>query len=159
MCFWEYWNGTLYYLDDRFLNSHVVTVSINFVSNGTCNVWCTVCVWGGGGGKDSLASISPFLISYLIRTKVHEFILIAFNLNKHDPIDKQDVFIWTLNRYTIITNYTVYRHFMLLSCQPRVTVTSCFVYKVIRDLESIDHLCINPILRIGLIHKRSFDSC
>ena len=41
---------------------------------------------------------------------------------------------------------------LLLSCQPRVTVTSCFVYKVIRDLESIDHLCINPIHRIGLIH-------
>ena len=35
---------------------------------------------------------------------------------------------------------------------------SCFVYKVIRDLESIDHLCINPILRIGLIHKCSIDS-
>ena len=33
----------------------------------------------------------------------------------------------------------------VLSCQPRVTMTSCFVYKVIRDLESIDHLCINPI--------------
>ena len=28
----------------------------------------------------------------------------------------------------------------LLSCQPRVTVTSCFVYKIIRDLEPIDHL-------------------
>ena len=28
-----------------------------------------------------------------------------------------------------------------------------FVYKVIRDLESIDHLCINPIRRIGLILK------
>ena len=28
-----------------------------------------------------------------------------------------------------------------------------FVYKVIRDLISIDHLCINPIIRIGLIHK------
>ena len=28
-----------------------------------------------------------------------------------------------------------------------------FVYKVIRDLESIDHLCINPIHRIGLTHK------
>ena len=41
----------------------------------------------------------------------------------------------------------------LLSCQPRVTVTSCFVYKVIRDLESIDHLCINPIRRLGLINK------
>ena len=42
---------------------------------------------------------------------------------------------------------------ILLSCQPRVTAASCFVYKVIRDLESIDHLCINPIRRIGLIHK------
>ena len=31
---------------------------------------------------------------------------------------------------------------LVLACQPRVT---CFVYKVIRDLESIDHLCINPI--------------
>ena len=29
-------------------------------------------------------------------------------------------------------------------------MTSCFVYKVIRDLESIDHLCINPIHRIGV---------
>ena len=39
---------------------------------------------------------------------------------------------------------------ILLSYQPRVTVTSCFVYKVImRDLESIDHLCINPILLIN----------
>ena len=41
----------------------------------------------------------------------------------------------------------------LLSCQPRVTVASCFVYKVIMDLELIDQLCINPIHRIGLIHK------
>ena len=41
----------------------------------------------------------------------------------------------------------------LLSCQHRVTVTSCFAYNVIRDLESIDHFCINPIHRIGLIHK------
>ena len=28
-----------------------------------------------------------------------------------------------------------------------------FVYTVIKDLESIDHLCINSIRRIGLIHK------
>ena len=28
-----------------------------------------------------------------------------------------------------------------------------FCYMVIRDLESIGHLCINPILRIGLIHN------
>ena len=37
----------------------------------------------------------------------------------------------------------------LLSCQQRVTVTSCFVYKVIMDLLSINHLRINPIRRIG----------
>ena len=42
---------------------------------------------------------------------------------------------------------------LLLSCQPRVTLTSCFVYKVIRDLLSIYHVCINPIPRKGLIHK------
>ena len=47
---------------------------------------------------------------------------------------------------------------ILLSCQPRVTVTSCFVYKVIRDLESIDHVYINPIRKIGLIHTWSVDS-
>ena len=46
----------------------------------------------------------------------------------------------------------------LLSCQPRVTLTSCSVYKVIRDLESIDHLFINPTHRIGSILKRPFDS-
>ena len=43
--------------------------------------------------------------------------------------------------------------FELLSCQPRVTETSCFVYNIIGDLESIYHLCNNPIRRIGLIHK------
>ena len=32
-------------------------------------------------------------------------------------------------------------------------MTSCFVCRVIRDLESICHLCIDPIHRIGLIHK------
>ena len=31
-------------------------------------------------------------------------------------------------------------------------------YKGIKDLESIDHLCINPIRRIGLILKWSIDS-
>ena len=46
----------------------------------------------------------------------------------------------------------------VLSCQPRVTLTSCFVYNFISDLESLDHLCINPIHRIGLIHKQSIDS-
>ena len=52
-------------------------------------------------------------------------------------------------------NYNLMIH--VLSCQPRVTVTSCFVYEVIRDLLSIDHLRINPIRRIGLILKWSID--
>ena len=47
---------------------------------------------------------------------------------------------------------------ILLSCQPRVIATSCFVNKAFRDLESIDHLCIDPIRRIGLVHKWPFDS-
>ena len=43
--------------------------------------------------------------------------------------------------------------YKVLACKPRVTVSSCFVYKVIMDLSLIDHLCIIPIHRIGLIHK------
>ena len=35
---------------------------------------------------------------------------------------------------------------------------TCFVYKDIRDLQSIDHLCIDPILWIGSIHACSIDS-
>ena len=31
---------------------------------------------------------------------------------------------------------------LVLSCQSRVTVTSSFFHKVIRDIESIDHLCV-----------------
>ena len=58
---------------------------------------------------------------------------------------------------TIIYLFSMNGH-LILPCQPRVTVTSYTVYKVIRDLESIDHLFINPFHRIGLIHKRSFDS-
>ena len=48
---------------------------------------------------------------------------------------------------------TLYERCLLLSYQPRVTVTTCFVNKVIRALDSIDNLSINPILWIGLIHK------
>ena len=34
-----------------------------------------------------------------------------------------------------------------------------FVYKAIRDILSIDHMCINRICRIRLIHKWSSDLC
>ena len=37
-------------------------------------------------------------------------------------------------------------------------MASCVGCKVIGDLESIDHLCIDPIHRIGLIHRRSIVS-
>ena len=45
----------------------------------------------------------------------------------------------------------------LLSCKPRVTVSPCFVYKVIRDLESIDYFCINPIHTQDRINKQVID--
>ena len=41
--------------------------------------------------------------------------------------------------------------FTVLSAKSDSDVMFCF--KVIRDLESIDHLCINPIRSIGLINK------
>ena len=55
--------------------------------------------------------------------------------------------------YVVYNTYSLSMKIVLLSCQPRVTVTSCFVYKVISDFYLIDHLCINPIHRIGSIHK------
>ena len=44
-------------------------------------------------------------------------------------------------------------HVHVLYCHQRVTVMSYFVYKVMRDLESIALLWSNPIHRIGLLHK------
>ena len=41
----------------------------------------------------------------------------------------------------------------VISCQLLLKVTSCYFHKVIRVLEPIYHLFINPIHRIGLIHK------
>ena len=41
----------------------------------------------------------------------------------------------------------------LYTVLPAKSDSDMFRYKVIRNLESIDHLCINPILRIGLVHK------
>ena len=68
-------------------------------------------------------------------------------------IFKQCNFKSMCSMYTLKTSDTQsYQSNRVLSCQPRVTVMSCFVYEVIRDLESMDHLCINPILWIGLIH-------
>ena len=54
----------------------------------------------------------------------------AWNVIKHAKSEYSSQVIWTR---------------FILSCQPSVTVTSFFVYKVINDLLSIDHLCINRI--------------
>ena len=53
-----------------------------------------------------------------------------------------------------VSAYCLYLYY-ILSCQlgVTVTVTLCFVFKVIRDLKSICHSCIDPIHRIGLMHK------
>ena len=53
---------------------------------------------------------------------------------------------------------TCFNFYLLLSCQPKKTMGSCFVYKFINDIESIDHLCINSIRTIGSIQKCAIDS-
>ena len=45
------------------------------------------------------------------------------------------------------------QHYLLLSCQLIMTETSCFAYKVIRELESIYHLCINPRITTQVIYR------
>ena len=64
----------------------------------------------------------------------------------------------TVNHYDNIYIYPTWSTMHVLSCQPRVTVTSCLVFTIIRDSESIYHSCINPFHRIWLIHKWSFHS-
>ena len=66
---------------------------------------------------------------------------------------------WAYNSPIVIVFHTLAGMKCLLSCQPRVTVTYILFtiakYKIETPLEheSIDHLCINPILWIGSIHK------
>ena len=43
--------------------------------------------------------------------------------------------------------------FCVSTVLPAKSDSYVIVYKVMRDLESTDHLCINPIHRIGLMHK------
>ena len=62
----------------------------------------------------------------------------------------------TDHRPTHITAMKRHRRLTVLSAKSDSDVI--FVYKVIRDIGSIDHLCINPIRRIGLIHKLSIYS-
>ena len=46
---------------------------------------------------------------------------------------------------------------LVLFRQPRVTVTSYLLQSYLGLMIDISLVCINPILQIGLIHKRSFD--
>ena len=58
--------------------------------------------------------------------------------------------------FTKITLKQLNRKALLLSYQPRVTVASFFVYKVIMGSELIDHLCINPVLWIGFFSQVNY---
>ena len=51
----------------------------------------------------------------------------------------------------LIRGWATLDGFTVLSAKSDSDVMFCF--KVIRDLEPIDHLCITPIHRIGLINK------
>ena len=73
--------------------------------------------------------------------------------NIAQPLHKEAVrrfsFSFIAAQKSVIMSEAFFVDVSILSCQPGVTVTLRFVFKVIRDLESIDHMCINPILRIG----------
>ena len=72
------------------------------------------------------------------------------------PLLGQNIFLQCFWRTLLKHGDNMIRYLKILSYQPRVTVTSFFVYKAIRDLYSIDLSCINPnypFHRIGLIHK------
>ena len=51
------------------------------------------------------------------------------------------------------SNYKKHVITIVLPAKSDSDLTSCYVYNVITDLESIYQFCINPIHRIGLIHK------
>ena len=67
------------------------------------------------------------------------------------PSKNGDVF--TLSTFTRITNNRVST---VLPAKSDSGIMFCL--QSYQDLESIDHLCINPIRRIGLIHQGSIDS-
>ena len=85
---------------------------------------------------------------YLIIRSLCSFNPVEFILDKKD----HQFFFY----YIWVSVYSISRSCTVLPS--RVRVTSWFVYKVIRAVEWIDHLCINPIRRIGLIHMWSIDS-
>ena len=70
------------------------------------------------------------IISSSVSTKIY---VMGTQKNRLD----ETVLLSTQNMIRI--NCFAYHKLELLSCQPRVTVTSCLVYIVIRDLESTDH--------------------
>ena len=111
------------------------------------------------------SNIKPVVISYVVGTQKNR-------LNETVLLSTQNICLnWWMYVFTnlhhfvfvclgliIVLKQSVCIKLKVLPCQPRMTVTSCSVYKVIRDLASVDHLCINPFFRIGFIHMWSNDS-
>ena len=53
-----------------------------------------------------------------------------FNLGSVVSLDCSCIASWILKKLIFLVLYVLLDSFFLLSCQPRVTVTSCFVYNV-----------------------------
>ena len=49
--------------------------------------------------------------------------------------------LWSTRGENYYNKWDIIQKGTRLSCQPRMTVISCFIYKVIRGLLSKDHLC------------------
>ena len=77
------------------------------------------------------------------------FLVMFLNVRRNAYCHRTDVFacflVMVRNKKVGIIGHPFPAQIFLLSCHPRVTVTSCFAYKVTRNLKSIDHLCINHV--------------
>ena len=81
------------------------------------------------------ASLIFLLCILFASVDMHVHHIVALSKTKHEVLkinhfEKNTIMVHTENMNIYVQNSAV-----ILSCQPRVIVTSCFFYKVIRDLE------------------------
>ena len=95
--------------------------------------------------------VSPEFLHFIERFSIH-----PLAKGKHQTYPSP-IFLWqkdTLFRgsHMMFILINIYSYVPSTVLPTKSDSDAMFVYKVISDLESKDHVCINPIQRIGLIH-------
>ena len=87
--------------------------------------------------------------------QVQPFYLIDYNkqISKSDCVDAHTDLLYCPHSYPSLCDMTQIVEITGTVLPPKSDSDFIFVYKVIKDLLSIYHSCINPILWIGLIHQ------